>query len=316
MSPFPNRIEHLKGRVAIVTGSGRGLGRQHALFLAAQGASVVVNDLGGDVHGEGSSTSPAHQVVDEIKAVGGTAIASGHNVADWEEAADMIRLATETFGTLDVLVNNAGILRDRTLARMAEQEWDDVIRVHLKGHAAPTRHAIAFWRQQAKEGKDIQASVIHTSSISGYSGNFGQANYSSAKLALVALSRTVSLEAGRYGVRSNVVSPGARTRITLSVSEEAEERFKPPADPTVFDEWSPANVSPLVGWLAQANCPADSQIFHIQGNKLFVLDMMPIAHQLQTAGRWTLEELDRELPSRLVTPPSHDRFAHPLEEMG
>lgn len=292
----------LDGRVAIVTGAGRGLGRAHALKLAEEGASVVVNDLGGDVHGTGADLTPAQQVVQEIETAGGRAVVSGHDVSNWEQAAAMIRLAVETFGDLHVLVNNAGILRDRTLANMTEDEWDAVIRVHLKGHAAPTRHAMAHWRERSKSGHEVRASVIHTSSVAGYAGNFGQANYASAKLAVVALSRVVAMEGARVGVRSNVVSPGARTRLALA-TPGAEESLQAPNDPSAFDRLDPANVSPLIAWLAQADCPANAQVFHISGNRVVVSQMPPMLHILETEGRWTLDALDRELPSRLVKPP-------------
>ena len=285
----------LAGRVAIVTGAGRGLGRAHALYLASQGASVLVNDPGGDVHGSGADPSPAQKVVAEIVAGGGRAAVSGHDVSDWGQAGAMVAHAIDTFGGLDVLVNNAGILRDRTLANMTEEEWDAVTRVHLKGHAAPTSHALAYWRNRAKAGAEVKASVIHTSSVAAFAGSLGQANYSAAKCAVLALSRTVSLEASRYGVRSNAVSPSARTRITTGVED-------PEAPPDGFDEMDPANVSPLIGWLAERDCPADSQIFHIAGSRLVVLAMPPIVHELRTDGRWTRDGLDRALRDRLVTP--------------
>ena len=292
----------LDGRVAIVTGAGRGLGRAHALLLAAEGASVVVNDLGGDVHGEGTDPTPAQQVVAEIQAAGGRAVVSGHDVSDWDQAAAMVNLAVESFGDLHVLVNNAGILRDRTLANMTESEWDAVIRVHLKGHAAPTRHAVTHWRDRSKAGHQVKASVIHTSSLSGLIGNFGQANYASAKLAVVALSRVVVLEAGRYGVRSNAVSPSARTRLSLSTPGAEETLKERSPKPGEFDPLDPANVSPIIAWLAQADCPATSQVFHVMGNKVFVMAISSIVHTLEGSGRWTLDALDRELSGRLVTP--------------
>ncbi|MGH2373515.1 MAG: SDR family NAD(P)-dependent oxidoreductase, partial [bacterium] len=276
------------------------LGRAHALLLAAEGASVVVNDLGGDVYGQGSDSTPAARVVAEIKAAGGDALVSGHDVADWNQAEALIRTAVQAFGDLHVLVNNAGILRDRTLANMTEDEWDAVLRVHLKGHALPTRHAVAYWRDRSKNGHPVKASVIHTSSLSGLIGNFGQANYASAKLGVVALSRVVALEAGRYGVRSNAVSPSARTRLSLS-TPGAEEGLKPAAQGE-FDPLDPANVSPLIVWLAQADCPATSQVFHVHGNQIFVMSMPSIVHRLKTNGRWTVDALDREVPGRLVRP--------------
>jgi NAD(P)-dependent dehydrogenase (short-subunit alcohol dehydrogenase family) len=291
----------LDGRVAIVTGAGRGLGRAHALHLARQGAAVVVNDLGGALDGSGADASPAQLVVREIEAAGGRAIASGHDVSNWEQAAAMIALAVQTFGELHVLVNNAGILRDRTLANMSEAEWDAVLRVHLKGHAAPTRHAVAYWRARSKAGARVQASVIHTSSVAGFCGNFGQANYASAKLGVVALSHTVALEASGYGVRSNVVSPSGRTRLALSVPA-AEERLRAPADTDEFDTLDPANVSPLIGWLAERDCPANSQVFHVIGGRLVVLSIPAIAQVLEHEGRWTAEALDAQLTPKLVTP--------------
>src|ERR1700730_1837848 len=193
-------MNRLSRRVAIVTGAGRGLGRAHALRLAAEGAAVVVNDLGGDVHGDGQDLTPAQQVVQEICDGGGQAIASGHDVADWEQAEALIRLAVDRFGDVHVLVNNAGILRDRTLANMSEGEWDAVIRVHLKGHAAMTRHALAYWRDRSKGGHPISASIVHTTSIAAFAGSFGQANYTAAKMGIVGLSRVAALEGARYGV--------------------------------------------------------------------------------------------------------------------
>jgi len=285
----------LDGRVAIVTGAGRGLGRAHALYLASQGAAVLVNDLGGDVHGEGADPTPAQHVAAEIGRRGGHAAVSGHDVSNWEQARQMVAQAVETFGHLDVLVNNAGILRDRTLANMSEAEWDAVLRVHLKGHAAPTSHALAYWRDRAKGGHEVKASVIHTTSVAAFSGSLGQANYSAAKAAVLALSRVVALEAGRYGVRSNAVSPSARTRITTGIEDGG------PA-PEGFDEMDPANVSPLIGWLAERDCPADSQIFHLSGGRIIVLSMPPIVHEVKTEGRWTRDALARELPGRLVKP--------------
>lgn len=296
----------LDGRVAIVTGAGQGLGRSHALLLAAQGASVVVNDLGTGVHGGRLAQSPAQQLVDEIIAQGGRAVASTHDVSNWDDAGKMIQVALHAFGDLHVLVNNAGIIRDRTLANMTESEWDDVIRVHLKGHAGPTHHAVAYWRSRAQSGKAVSASVVHTTSAAGLAGNFGQANYSAAKLAIVALSRVVALEAGRYGVRSNAVSPSARTRMSLAVPG-AEGYLKPPASQQL-DNFDPANVSPLVAWLAQGDCPATAQIFHIIGNRLLVMSMPAIVHELRAEHRWNAEALDRELRNRLVQPLNVEEF--------
>jgi NAD(P)-dependent dehydrogenase (short-subunit alcohol dehydrogenase family) len=300
-------VSLLEGRVAIVTGAARGLGRAHALCLAAEGAAVVVNDLGGTIAGEGSDETAAEQVVGEIAASGGHAVASSHDVADWEQAQQMVALAVETFGDLDVLVNNAGIVRDRTLAKMSEDEWDVVVRVHLKGHAAPTRHALAYWRARSKAGDRVRASVIHTTSLSGLLGGFGQANYAAAKLGIVALSRNVALEGSTYGVRSNVVSPSARTRLSLT-TPGAETQLAEPDDPDSFDRWDPANVSPVVAWLASEACPATSQILHVSGGELFVLRVPEIVHHLTTSGRWTIEALERVLATRCVDPVDDDIF--------
>ena len=293
----------LDGAVALVTGAGHGLGRAHALFLAKEGARVVVNDIGGDIHGIGQSLTPAQTVAEEIRAAGGEAVVNGADVSDWTQAKAMVEQALDEFGDLHVLVNNAGILRDRTLANMTEDEWDAVIRVHLKGHAAPTKHAVAYWRQRAKGhgGRPGHASVIHTSSVSGYAGNYGQANYASAKLAVCALSQVVMLEAGRYGVRSNVVSPGARTRLSLS-TPGSEERYRAPDDPEVFDPLSPANVSPLVAWLAAADCPATGQLFHCDSNRVLVTSLPRVRELRQTDGQWTLAALDEALADALQAP--------------
>jgi NAD(P)-dependent dehydrogenase (short-subunit alcohol dehydrogenase family) len=293
----------LSGRVAIVTGGGRGLGRAHALALAAHGARVIVNDLGGDVQGEGREPTPAQQVVAEIRKAGGEAAVSGHDVSDWGEAEALIGMTVETFGDLHIVVNNAGILRDRTLANLSEAEWDAVIRVHLKGHAATTRHAMAFWRERSKAGREVKASLIHTTSLAGLVGTFGQANYAAAKLGIVALSRVAAVEGAKYGVRSNAISPSARTRIETSL--------KPPP-PGVFDVFDPANVSPLVVWLASPDCPATGQVFQAYGNRVEVLAPTAIAADLRTEGRWTVEALDRALAGRLPAAPRLADFVEGL----
>ena len=290
----------LEGRVAIITGAGRGMGRAHALYFASEGAAVIVNDLGSTLAGAGADLSPGQDVVAEIEALGGRSAVSGHDVADWGEAEQLIALAVETFGRLDVLVNNAGIVRDRTLVSLTEEDWDGVIQVHLKGHAAMTRHAMNYWRLQAKAGEEVRASIVHTTSVAGFVGNFGQANYSAAKAGIQALSQVAAIEGAKYGVRSNAVSPSGRTRLTLAL-DGSEERLRVP-DAGVFDYYAPENVSPLIGWLAEADCPATNQVFHIGGNRVFVLEIPRIAHVLETAGRWTPAALDREVGSRLVEP--------------
>ncbi|PSJ54234.1 SDR family NAD(P)-dependent oxidoreductase [Kumtagia ephedrae] len=293
----------LDGRVAIVTGAGRGLGRAYALALAAHGAAVVVNDLGGDLQGNGIDPSPAQEVVAEIEATGGRAVVSGHDVSDWKQAADLVAQAIDTFGALQVLVNNAGILRDRLFANMAEEEWDAVIRVHLKGHAAPARHAMNYWRNEAKAGRGKAGSIVHTTSLAGLVGNFGQANYAAAKLAVVGLSRTLALEGVKYGVRSNAVSPSARTRIETSLKP-------PPAGQ--FDVFAPENVAPLICWLAMEDCPATGQVFQAYGNRVEVIAPSAIAVDIRTEGCWRVADLSRVLAGRLPRQPGLTDFVEEL----
>ena len=280
----------LDGRVAIITGAGRGLGREHALFFASEGAKVVVNDLGGDAHGEGADATPAQQTVADIVAAGGDAVVNGDNVADWDGAQRLVRQAVETFGDLHVLVNNAGILRDRVIINMTEAEWDAVIAVHLKGHFCPTRHAATYWREQTKAGKEVQASIIHTSSTSGLFSNPGQANYDSAKSGIATFSQVCAKELVRYGVRSNAIAPGARTRLTLE-TPGLGDMVKPPDDLGAFDIWDPANVSPFVAYLATADCPFTGETFLVQGGVVQRAKSWSTAEKIDKGDRWTVAEL-------------------------
>jgi NAD(P)-dependent dehydrogenase (short-subunit alcohol dehydrogenase family) len=278
----------LDGRVAIITGAGRGLGREHALLFAAEGAKVVVNDLGSANDGEGADATPAEQVAAEIRDLGGEAIANADNVADWEGAQRLVNSAIEAFGELDVLVNNAGILRDRVLVNMTEQEWDDVIAVHLKGHFAPTRWAAAYWREQHKAGKGRPRSLVHTSSTSGLFSNPGQGNYGAAKSGIATFSQIVAKELTRYGVVSNCIAPGARTRLTLA-TPGLEDIMT--AKDGAFDEWDPANVSPLVAYLATADCPFTGETFFVQGGVVKRVQSWTMAETVERADRWTIGEL-------------------------
>jgi NAD(P)-dependent dehydrogenase (short-subunit alcohol dehydrogenase family) len=280
----------LDGRVAIITGAGRGLGREHALLFASEGAKVVVNDLGGDAHGEGADATPAQQTVADIVAAGGEAVVNGDNVADWDGAARMVRQAVDTFGDLHVLVNNAGILRDRVIINMTEAEWDAVIAVHLKGHFCPTRHAATYWREQTKAGKEVKASIIHTSSTSGLFSNPGQANYDSAKSGIATFSQVCAKELVRYGVRSNAIAPGARTRLTLE-TPGLGDAVKPPEDPAAFDIWDPANVSPFVAYLATSDCPLSGETFIVQGGVVQRVKSWSTAEKIDKGDRWTVAEL-------------------------
>ena len=296
----------LEGRVAIITGSGRGIGREHALLFASEGAKVVVNDLGGAVDGSGDDRTPAQQVVDEIKQMGGEAIANSDNVADWEGGQRLVNAAVEAFGDLHVLVNNAGILRDRVLVNMTEDEWDAVIHVHLKGHFVPTRWAAAYWREQSKAGNKVSAAVVNTSSTSGLLGNPGQSNYGAAKAGIAAFTVIAAQELSRYGVRVNAIAPAARTRMTES-TPGLSDIVQAPADPGVFDAWDAANVSPLVAYLAAEACPLTGKVFFIQGGKVQFFQPWTLTEEIDKGDRWTVAELFEEVPkivSGAATPPA------------
>ena len=280
----------LDGRVAIITGAGRGIGREHALLFAQEGAKVVVNDLGGAMDGTGDDRTPAQQVVDEIKGMGGEAVANADNVADWEGGQRLINAAVEAFGDLHVLVNNAGILRDRVIVNMTEEEWDAVIHVHLKGHFVPTRWAAAYWREQSKAGKEVKASVINTSSTSGLIGNAGQANYGAAKAGLGAFTVIAAQELPRYGVRVNGIAPAARTRLTES-TPGLGDIVKAPEEGG-FDVWDPGNVSPLVAYLATENCPANGKMYFVQGGTVRLMQNWAMSTKIEKDDRWTVAELE------------------------
>ena len=254
----------LQGRVAVITGAGRGIGREHALLFATEGASVVVNDFGGDNTGEGADAGPAHEVVDEIVAAGGRAVANTDNVADFSGAERIVQQAIDEFGRLDVLVNNAGILRDSFIAGMDESQWDAVIAVHLKGHFAMLRHAAAYWKAQAKAGDQPNAAVINTASGSGTTiPNPGQANYGSAKAAIAAL--------------------------TLIAAEEPDEGE--------LDLFSPANISPLVAYLATEKCPITGRVYAVQGGAISQLAGWHDVETIETDGPWLIDDIAARLPS-------------------
>ena len=282
----------LEGRVAIITGAGRGIGREHALFFAAEGAKVVVNDLGGANDGTGNDITPAQQVVEEIRAMGGEAVVNGDNVADWQGAQRMINQAVETFGDLDILVNNAGILRDRVLVNMTEEEWDAAIAVHLKGHFAPTRWAAAYWREQSKAGSTRARHIVHTSSTSGLFANPGQSNYGAAKTGIATFSQIVAKELARYNVKSNTIAPGARTRLTLA-TPGLEDIMTPREG--AFDMWDPANISPLVAYLASESCAFTGQTFLVQGGSVTMVESWARGEGVERDSKWTVPELAEAL---------------------
>lgn len=280
----------LDGRVAIITGAGRGIGREHALFFAAEGARVVVNDHGSSNDGSASGESPSDDVVSEIRDAGGEAVSNTDNVADWAGAERLIQTAIDAFGDLDVVVNNAGILRDRTIVNMTEAEWDDVVGVHLKGHFAPTRHAAVYWRTEHKAGRRKRRNLVHTSSTSGLYANPGQANYGAAKSAIATFSQIAAKELSRYDVVSNCIAPGARTRLTLA-SPGLEDIMAPAA--SGFDEWSPANISPLAAFLSTADCSLTGETFLAQGGVVKRLDGWSTRETLEQSGKWTVDGLTR-----------------------
>jgi len=277
-----------EGRIAVVTGAGRGVGRGHALELARQGAKVVVNDLGAEVDGGGSSQGPAGDVVDLIRSAGGEAVASGDDVSDWEGASRVVRTAIDTFGGLDILVNNAGILRDRMLVNMTIDEFDRVINVHLRGTFATTRWAATYWRERTKRGERNDARIINTTSAAGLFGNVGQTNYGAAKAGIAALTLIAATELKSYGVTVNAINPGARTRMT----EQAQPGSYKPVEPGAFDFSDPENVAPLVVWLSSPEAAhVTGRVFTVRGGQITVLEGWHAGPFIDKGARWDPAEL-------------------------
>ncbi|MEA3077635.1 MAG: hypothetical protein QOF60_2543 [Actinomycetota bacterium] len=283
------------GKVVIVTGAGRGIGRGHAIEFARQGAKVVVNDVGGSVEGSGSDLTPAQEVVEEIKGMGGEAVANADSVSDWEGAQRLVNTAIETFGDLNVLVNNAGILRDRMLVNMTEEEWDAVINVHLKGTFAPTRWAAAYWREQVKAGKEVDARIINTSSTSGIFGNPGQTNYGAAKAGIASFTIIAARELGRYGVTVNAIAPAALTRMTENLGGMAA-RAKD-LKPEEFNRMSADNIAPLVVWLASDQSKEiTGRVFLVSGGRIAVAEGWNPGPSEDKGDRWDPAELGDIVP--------------------
>ncbi|MCV7383416.1 SDR family oxidoreductase [Mycolicibacter longobardus] len=285
----------MENRVAVITGAGRGIGREHALLFAKEGASVVVNDLGGSNDGSGTDAGPAQQVVDEIIAAGGKAVANTDNIATWSGAKGLVDQAISEFGGLDVVVNNAGILRDAFIAGMDESQWDSVIAVHLKGHFSVLHHAAAYWKDQVKAGKEVKAAVVNTASASGtFMPNAGQANYGAAKAGIAALTEVAALELERYGVRVNAIAPVARTRLTLA-TPGMSAMFLEEVPEGEFDAFSPANIAPVVVYLASEDCPLTGKVLAVQGGAVSLLQGWTTKDVVETDGPWLLDKLPAQL---------------------
>jgi NAD(P)-dependent dehydrogenase (short-subunit alcohol dehydrogenase family) len=284
------------GRVVIVTGAGRGLGRQHALEFARQGAAVVVNDLGAERDGVGASTEPAHEVVEEIHRLGGQAVVNGDDVSDTAGAQRLISTALETFGDLHTLVNNAGVLRDRMCVNMTDDDWDTVMKVHLRGTFLPTRTALAYWRDKAKAGEERAARVISTSSPAGLYGNVGQVNYAAAKAGIAAFTYTAARETSRYGVLLNAIAPEALTRMTEDLPFVADLVAEAKANPDAYHRLDAANVAPLVVWLGSEACTVTGQVFHVAGGQVSVVEGWRIGPEVNIDQRWDPAALTDVVP--------------------
>jgi NAD(P)-dependent dehydrogenase (short-subunit alcohol dehydrogenase family) len=284
-------------RVVVITGAGRGIGREHALEFARQGADVVVNDLGAEVDGTGASAVPAHDVADEVRSLGRRALVNGDDIATEEGAARLIDSAIAEFGRIDVLVNNAGILRDRMLVNMSYAEWDEVIRVHLRGTFGPSHFAAQHWRDRSKLGEQVDARIVNTTSPSGIYGNVGQSNYGAAKAGIAAFTVITAMELGRYGVTVNAVSPGAATRMTIPLRARRGAPAEP-SPPDAFDPRSPDNIAPLVVWLGSAaSAGITGRVFNVRGGRISVAEGWRAGPAVSQDERWDPAELGEVVPA-------------------
>lgn len=291
-----------EGRVVVITGAGRGIGRGHALEFARQGAKVVVNDIGAELDGSGGSSGPAGEVVEEIRAMGGEAVANGDDISTWDGGANLVRTAIDAFGDLHVVVNNAGVVRDRMFANASEDEWDLTMQVHLKGHFTTARHAAAYWRDRAKAGETVDARIINTTSGAGLLGSVGQAAYSAAKGGIISLTLVQAAELGRYGVTANAIAPAARTRMTEEVFAQT---MAAPDDPDAFDEMAADNVAPLVAWLGSADAKGvTGRVFEAEGGKVSVADGWHRGRVIDRGARWEPIEVGQAVTELLAEAPT------------
>jgi NAD(P)-dependent dehydrogenase (short-subunit alcohol dehydrogenase family) len=291
----------LEGKVAVITGSGRGIGREEALLMAKHGAKVVVNDLGGGFDGTGASTGPAQDVVNEIKKMGGEAVANGDSVSDFKSAKKIIQCALDTFGNLNIVINNAGILRDRMIFNMAEEDWDSVIAVHLKGTFNMSRHACEYWREEHKKGNILNGRIINTSSDSGLLGNVGQSNYGAAKAAVALMAITMDREMAKYGVTCNAIAPVARTRLTVEATPSTAALMGQEAPEGEFDVFSPRNVAPLVAWLASDDAKGvHGEVFRVGGGTVWLMKGWHSAGKVQQHATWEAASLGEKLKAELA----------------
>jgi NAD(P)-dependent dehydrogenase (short-subunit alcohol dehydrogenase family) len=294
----------LAGKVAVVTGAGRGIGREHALLMAKLGAKVVVNDLGAHFDGTGAPTAtPAQEVVSEIKKAGGDAIANGDNVADFKAAKNIVDTAIKTFGKLNIVVNNAGILRDRMIFNMDEESWDAVVAVHLKGTFNMCRHATEYWREEHKKGNVLNGRIINTASDAGLLGNVGQTNYGACKAAVATMAIIIGQEMKKYGVTANAIAPVARTRLTVDATPSTAALMGGEVKEGQFDVWGPQNISPLVAWLASddaAGC--NGQVFRVGGRTVWPMKGWHSAAKIQNSKQeaWDPAELGKAVKAKLA----------------
>jgi len=301
----------LDGKVAVITGSGRGIGREEALLMAQHGAKVVVNDLGAHFDGTGKDTSPAQQVVNEIKAAGGEAVANGESVSDFKAAKRIVECAIDTFGKLNVVVNNAGILRDRMIFNMGEEDWDAVIAVHLKGTFNVSRHACEYWREEHKKGNVLNGRIINTSSDAGLLGNVGQTNYGAAKAALALMAIVIDQEMKKYGVTANAIAPLARTRLTVDATPSTAAMMGGAVKEGEFDVFNPRNIAPLVCWLASDDAKdVHGEVFRVGGGTVWLMQGWKSAGKVQQHGTWDAAKLGERLKKELKEgPPRKENMA-------